>query len=191
MDSLPPLDPTMRNTSTNRSAHRRQRKGVHTIELIIALPVVFIATLAAFEFGLLIVFQQGVTAATIEGAREAAKGTITLTPAQNLVAVQTVVNTFLQPYGVNIQTGDSDSNIRLEIDTTTDDTLTPGGFSCFATGPLPLSADEVRVTVSLKLVPGTAPSAWGTNDGVPNWLSKYGFSLSTQRFEVSALAKKE
>lgn len=161
---------------------RTRRSGVHTVEMIIALPVLFIASLAVFQFGILFIFQQGVTAATIEGAREASEG-------GSLATVQTVVNNFLQPYGINIQAGSTDANIRLEIDTTTDTTL--NATPCFATGPKPLLSNEVRVTVAVSLVPTGGSSAWGTHDGVPNWLSRFGFSMSSQRFEVSSLAKKE
>jgi Flp pilus assembly protein TadG len=159
------------------------RRGVQTVEIIVALPIVFIATLAVFEFGMLFLFQQAVGAATIEGVRDAAKG-------GSLASVQAVVNQFLQPYGINIQAGSSDANIRLETGTpATNATL--NGNTCLPSGPASVLADEVRVTVCLRLVPTGGTSAWGTNDGVPNWLSKYGFSLSSHRFEVSALAKTE
>lgn len=167
---------------TKRTTSRARRSGVQTVEMIIALPVLFIASLAVLQFGILFIFQQGITTAAIEGAREASEG-------GTLTTVQTVVNNFLQPYGISIQAGSTDANIRLEIDTTTNTTL--NGNTCYAIGPSPLLSNEVRVTVCVSLVPSGGSSAWGAHDGVPNWLSKYGLSFAGKRFEISSIAKKE
>src|SRR5262245_42724610 len=55
---------------------RRQarQRGVGTLELMLALPILLLATLASFEFGLLTLVEHAVATATIDGAREAGKG---------------------------------------------------------------------------------------------------------------------
>ena len=162
------------------------RRGMHTVELILALPVILIATLAVFQFGIIFLVLHSVTTAAILGAREGASG-------GSLTEVQTVVNHALSPYGVDILVTSTDGNIRFEQPATaTNATLNPAGMDCTPIGPSTLNPGETRVTVCLKLIPDPpATSAWGNGQGIPDWLATFGFGLGDRHFEVSALAYDE
>ncbi|MCH7688084.1 MAG: pilus assembly protein [Planctomycetes bacterium] len=54
-------------------SRRNRRGGSVTLEFILAFPILFIATLAIFEFGILLLVEQAVVTAAIEGSREGAK----------------------------------------------------------------------------------------------------------------------
>lgn len=170
------------------SMRSTRRRGVEAVEVIVALPVLIIATLAIFQFGILMLIYQAVATATIEGAREAGKG-------GNINAVASVVNQILVPHGVVVTTTSTDANIVIEQSDPPAAPVTTmlNGNPCYPPTGVPLSTihRETRVTFSLSLVPQGATSAWGTRQGVPNWLSIFGFSLAGKRFEVSSLVRTE
>ena len=172
-----------------------ESRGAITLEVILALPVLFIATLAVIEFGILFVIYQTVVTATIEGARVLANGESDppLTNAQRRTLVSNRVNRFLAVHDVKLTDTSSDGNIRIQNWMGTDILLNPGGQACYSSGPA-LSLNEVRVTVSLSLVSDkTASSAWATRygvntPGVPNLLKTFGFTLVGKRYEISSLS---
>lgn len=181
-----------RPASRSKSAEPR---GAITLEVILALPVLFIATLAVIEFGILFVIYQTVVTATIEGARVLANGESDppLTNAQRRTLVSNRVNQFLAVHDVKLTDTSSDGNIRMQNWMGTDILLNPGGLACYASGPA-LSTNEVRVTVSLSLISDkTASSAWATRygvntPGVPNLLKTFGFNLKGKRYEISSVS---
>lgn len=182
-----------RRITSSRSTRRR---GVESVEVMVALPVLVIVTLAIFQFGILMLIYQAVVTATVEGAREAGKG-------GNINAVATVINQILVPHGVVVSSTSTDANIVVEQSQLWIDPMQPppppivtmlNTNPCYPPTGVPLSTAhlETRVTFSLSLVPtGGVNSAWGTRQGVPNWLSVFGFSLAGKRFEVSSLVRTE
>jgi hypothetical protein len=163
-------------TAARRARARRHaaRRGVQTLELILVLPILVIATLAIFQFGMLAAAQQGVTHAAITGAREAAKRT-------DIVTVRDTVDAILTPYDIAISNAPgSGTKVMLE------DGLNPPVeygdplLDCYANGPA-LVAGEVRVTVCILTSVAKVPDA----------LSTFGFSLAGRRFEISSVTRKE
>lgn len=167
--------PDWRHSTARWRASRR--KGVEYLELILAMPILFIATLAIFEFGVLLLYEETVTSATVEGAREAAKttdNTVVADVIQQFLAINKVVFDT-----TNISNGGGNAYVLIERG------LTIGergnlNFACAASGPNPLSANEVRVTVSTPLVVAN-------DQPVPNWLKYFGLDLATSRMQVSSL----
>jgi hypothetical protein len=151
---------------------------VETVELLLVLPILVIATIAIIEFGILLMFHQAVIDAATAGAREAGKG-------GNVNAVALKVNRFLSPFDVGIAgVGPSLGNIVLEDGLNPPVLYNPGGPACDPPPSPAVGANEVRVTVCLAI---HSPSG----KPVPDWLSVFGFSLSGRKFEVSALVRKE
>lgn len=159
------------------------RRGVEYLELVLVLPILFIATIAMFEFGILMLYQSTVTSAAIEGAREAAKST-----SDTDVAV--VVQNFLSHHNVTFDTtgpnalvGGGNAFVLIERGGTAatrgDSTLTSN-----AIGPVVLTSDEIRVTVNARLVVAN-------DKPVPNWLNTVGLNLSLRTMKVSSLALQE
>ncbi len=158
-----------------------RRKGVEFLELILVMPILFIATLAIFEFGILLLYEEAVTAATVEGAREAAKTT-------NDSEVAYVVQSFLAIHNVvfdttTISNGGGNAYVLIERG------LAVGergnlNYAAAAYGPNPLNANEVRVTVS-------TPMVIANDKPVPNWLRFFGFDLGTSRMQISSLTQAE
>lgn len=158
-----------------------RRKGVEYLELILVMPILFIATLAVFEFGVLLLYEEAVTAATVEGAREAAKTT-------DDTAVAGIIQQFLAIHKVifdttTISNGGGSAYVLIERG------LTKGergnlNYAANGTGPNPLSSNEVRVTVS-------TPMVVANDQPVPNWLRYFGLDLGTSRMRVSSLTLSE
>lgn len=165
---------------SRRSAPRwcsSKRKGVEYLELILVMPILFIATLAIFEFGILLLYEETVTSATVEGAREAAK-------TGDDTAVAAIVQQFLAINKVifdttTISNGGGHAYVLIERG------LTKGErgnlhYAANATGPNPLTANEVRVTVS-------TPMVVANDQPVPNWLRYFGLDLATSKMQVSSM----
>jgi len=164
--------------SSGRRMLRSTRRGIEVLELIFALPILFIGTLAIFEIGILLIVQQTVATAAIEGAREAAEGADV-----NDVAV--IVDQFL---GVHNLSATPAGNVRITLEQFGNPTTEAGNTTdipCTPQGPS-LNSGEVRVTVCVRV---TDPA--GTDLPVPNWLKSFGFSLEGKTFEVSSLALTE
>ena len=157
--------------SHHRKAPRARRHGVGTIQLILAVPVLFIATLAIFQFGMVMLINQTIVTATIEGTREAARG-------GNIEDVRAVVNQFLAIHQLEVV--DNPMGLaRLILDPP--NPITEVGnpaIPCSPDGPAPV-AGEVRVTLCVRVSQNDEP--------IPNFLQMFGFSLSDQTYEASSL----
>ena len=196
---------------------RSRRQGVITLEFILAMPLLFIMTLAVFEFAMLALVQQAATTAVIEGAREGAKifpgfppfpftdpgGEPSPDPTDlddRADYIADVVDTYLGVHCLEVApaggAGDDPTraNARVVIERRVGagavQTVTRGDdtIDCNATGP-PLNPNEIRVTVCFLLVDATDPS--GCGNPVPDWLAPFGFSFDGCRFEMSSRANLE
>jgi len=181
----------------------RRRGGVITLEIILVLPILFIVALAMFEFAFLMLVLQAATTALIEGTRKGAAEypasyVLSLAGSNNDIADQIaeVVNLHLQIHNVEIADiahgfpDDPDKgNGLLVIERGTGGGSTaqrgalPMGFTCNRTGAAPTSS-EIVVTLCFPLVDAGNPT--GTGMPVPDWLSAFGISLATYKFEMSS-----
>ncbi len=174
------------------------------------MPLVWIVTLAIFEFGFLALTLQTGTTALIEGTRKGAElypptFPFDLAGDDNDIADQIVqcMNMHLEVQcleipdplnGIPDDPAHANALVIIErgdgmggFDTVTRGSL-PGGMVCTPGGPAP-DDDEIRVTLCFALVDATNPD--GCGDPVPDWLSKFGFSLAECHFEMSARANLE
>lgn len=149
------------------------------MEIIIALPVMVIITLALFEFGLLMVVDQTVVSAATKGAREAGKGA-------NVMEVADVVNEFLAVHSIAITSTSATGNIVLEVGG--QPTTSLNGNPCTPPATPVLGLDEARVTVCVEL---TYPPIAGETPPVPDALATFGFTLDGRSLKTSTLVKKE
>lgn len=162
-----------------RRAVGHARRGIEVFELLIVMPVIIVATFALFEFGFMLLTFQTIATAVDEGVREAARLN-TVSTSDKLNAVETVVSNYLHAQNANI-TLNTDGNILLEDGPNGTsqqlnflNPVSPPGT------PATVAANEVRVTVSLRLTNAT-------NAPVPDFLNYFGFTTSGMFFEVSAL----
>jgi len=168
-----------RATAALRGRRARPRRGIEVLEVIIALPVMIIITLALFEFGMLMVVDQTVVSATTKGAREAGKGA-------NILEVADVVNQLLAVHSIAITPTSTTGNIVLEVGG--QPTTTINGNPCTPPASPSLGTDEVRVTVCVDL---TYPPVAGETPPVPDALATFGFTLNGRHLQSSTLVKKE
>lgn len=175
----------------NRDAARfgRQdsgRRGVVTLEFILAFPVLLIVTLAVFEFGILVLVNQAVTSSAVEGAREAAK--LGTTPDE----VAETIQQYLAVHGVIFTTNGTNATdparVTIEGDLVTSDPFMGERgnttIPCTPNGSAPTS-DEVRVTVCVNVTNAAGLSP------VPDLLETFGFSLQGRVFETSSRTEVE
>ena len=155
---------------------RHARSASILLELIVSIPVLFLGTLAVFEFALLGLALQLVSTAAIEGVRSGAL------VGGSTTSVQATVEQILGVQGISLANG---AAVRIEgvslVGTATtfgDGTVTP----LTVTGPAEgdLAANEVRVTVAVKAL-------IANNRPVPNWLNGMGFNLGNRVIHHSAL----
>lgn len=159
-----------------------RRRGVETLEAILALPVLVIATVAVLEFGIALLVQQAVVDAAIEGAFEAAKEGSNTSLAAREVRRQLAVHNLT----FNTAATNATDDVRVVVENGFLGTTEQRGnitLACFADGSAP-DATQVRVTVCVLMTDGN-------NHPVPNWLAFAGFSLTGRRFEASATAQIE
>jgi len=172
--------PHDRRTSTRRrgAVGRAARRAVLVLQLLVVLPLLLIATLACFEFGMVFMIDQALLTAATQGARIAAKG-------GSMTNVVAAVNQTMSVYGVQIQSSSSDANIVLEKAGSS--TVNYTSVSCTPAGPtLQTSPAEVRVTVCVAYRAAASGSAW-SRGSIPDWLQIYGFTWGSTQFRVSAL----
>ena len=172
----------LRHPSTCRrrpSAIRRAaRRAVLVLQLVVVLPILLIATLACFEFGMVFMIDQALLTAATQGARIAAKG-------GSMTNVVAAVNQTMSVYGIQIQPSTSDANVVLEE--AGQSTVNYTSVPCTPHGPaLQSSPAETRVTVCLAYRAAASGSAW-SRGSIPNWLQIFGFSWGSAQFRVSAL----
>ncbi len=185
------------------------RRGAVVLEFIIAMPVLFTAFLAVFEFGILALVIENGAHAVSEGAREGAKSwdsTVSFdnNPGGNYdptgdndiadqiaLAVDAVLGVFnleVRQNGVSDDPAKANVLVVIERGASTarrgDNTLT-----CNRTGPVP-GVNEIVVTLCFPIADQTAPST-GLGNPVPNWLVPFGFNLTSYRFEMSARSELE
>ncbi len=181
--------------------------GSVTLEFILVAPVVFIITIAIFEFGFLALTLQFGHAALIEGTRRGAElyppnyplddSTTTSLPDNDISdQIVEIVNKYLAIHCVEIfdptqNFVDNPDFVNAQILIERDGMVVtrgaavnfPDGYTCTASG-IPPDGDEIRVTLCFPLVDLNNPSGCGRP--VPDWLSIYGVSLSDCVFEVSS-----
>lgn len=169
----------VRRTSRRRTRSGRQSRvrGIGTLELILALPILLFATLASFEFGILALVEQAVATATIDAAREAGKGA-------NADSVADVVNQYLAAHHLAIgPTGP----VRLICErhlAGVKQTVERGNPSIPTGTPGPAMHDgDVRITLCVQATDGQKP--------VPDWLASLGFSLADRTIKASSVARLE
>lgn len=153
----------------NASRQTLRRRGSITIEAIVAIPVLVIATFAAFQFAGAIAIEQAVSYAATVGARESGKFS---TDAE----IQTTVQNALAPY--SIVAGPNCSIVIERFGSTTSQ------IGTFAVTPPPtpvLVTNETRVTVGVSL--SVAP--------LNNLLGSFGLDFSTRSFQASSLTRFE
>ena len=153
-----------------RSRRRAKRRGVYTIELILVLFVLVLATFVSFQFGIALIVKQAVAHASTVAAREAAKAN----PA-NLVELEEIIETVLAGHGITIG---SDASFVLESPAPLPQ---QGTLPC--TPPLApfIDGDEVRVTVCVSL----------TAHPILNILEAYGIDFTGKTFSISSVATRE
>lgn len=192
----------MRHVPQNKSVARR--RGAVVVEFIVAMPVLFTAFLAIFEFGFLALVVENGAHAVNEGARTGAKVWGASVPFDNnsatdfdpsgnddiadqiALAMEEILNVFgmeVRQNGVNDDLAKANVLVVIERGVSTarrgDNTLT-----CNRTGPAP-GANEIVVTLCFPLVDSSVPST-SVGNPVPNWLAPFGFNLQPYRFEMSA-----
>lgn len=162
---------------------RNRRSGIESFELILVGPVLWMITLALFEFGFLVLILQALMTGTGEAAREAAK--FGMTTEQRLEAAVEVIRRFLAPHDI-----DFDRYLFLHLENGPADSVDFVPVSLPFRVPLEcnpppgaVAADSVRVTICIRV----------TDARVPDWLAKCGLSLflADRRFEISAVVPKE
>lgn len=169
-----------------RCSYVSRRRGLEYLELVLVMPILFMATIAIFQFGILMLYHTAVTSAAVEGAREYAKPGATATNVadyiQNMLAIHRVqFNTMTTTAGVG------DVYVLFELSNTMATTTEERGntdLAVSAVGPITFSPNEVRVTVCSKLV--------SANDRpVPNWLRYIGLDLAPRHIRITSSTLRE
>jgi Flp pilus assembly protein TadG len=179
-----PMHALNRPELSDPSRRRRQptvRRGAVTLEVILALPALLIATIAVFEFGFIMLVHQAVTAAAVEGVREAAKDqSTTAATALEVKQILGIHRLIFVTTGTN-----STDDVRLLVERFGLTTEERGNTTlrCSAQGGI-LQPSQIRVTVCVRMT---------NSDGrpVPDWLRSFGFSLAGRTLEASALTTAE
>jgi Flp pilus assembly protein TadG len=174
---MQPNNPFANLLTMGRSKHRHRsrthrgtrRGGAVIVELILAMPILFISLLVVAEFGMVMANLKQVALASREGAKIAAEtaGLSTTTTGATAAVIRKAVDDRLESaeFGSTATEG-----VRL------DHTVSGGGSAADGTCPSPagptLPSGAVRVTVCVKLTKLT-----------PNLLSVFGFDISTRTVE--------
>jgi Flp pilus assembly protein TadG len=165
----------------------RPRRGAVTLEMILALPLLLIASLAIFQFGVLQIIQQTTTTAAVEGARAAAREGDASDAREAAVEA---VNDVLAVHGLAVSPGSglapSGGGVRLAVEYPQGGSvlLAEAGDSdvaCETPASPTLTGNEVRVTVCVDL----------TKQPLLNLLATFGFDVLGKRLQTSAMAAKE
>jgi Flp pilus assembly protein TadG len=196
----------MRSTYRSQRAVRRQRRrsGAVFLEFVVAMPILFFAFLAIFEFSFAMIAVDTSTTAVVQGARVGAfQFDPTVTFDNNIVGntdpsgnndiadqVALEMAKYLAVINVEIrQTGTAGKPnayvriVRGGVVPAQSGTAERGDLTLASTIPptLPMPAtDEIVVTLCYPLTSNGSP--------VPDFLSTAGFSLSTYRFEATSRA---
>jgi hypothetical protein len=149
---------------------RANRRGVYTIELIVVMIVLILATFVSFQFGIALIVKQAVAHASTVAAREAAKAN----PA-DLEELEETIETVLAGHGITIG---ADASFVLE---NPEPQLQQGSLPCAPPLAPLLSGDEVRVTLCVSL----------TAHPILNILEAYGIDFTGKTFSISSVATRE
>jgi hypothetical protein len=186
-------------------------RGVVVLEFILAMPIVFFATLGIFEFVILGLLIHGGTTAAIEAAREGARvypptlpfldpnGEPSFDPDDYDDIADRIALTaekYIGLYGLDVETtpvaGRSTAVVQIKRNPLSSplETATRGnnGLTFSQTGTDPADG-EIIVTVAFRYVDPGSPS--GNGNPLPDWLSVFGFSLQDARFQLTARASLE
>lgn len=180
------INPAARMYLKQRYSRASRRKGLEYLELVVVMPILFMATIAIFQFGIMMLYHTAVTSAAVEGAREYAKpGATPTNVADNIQSILAIHQ--VQFNTTTTVAGFGDAYVLFELSDTMSTTTDERGNSDLAVsavGPPTFSANEARVTVCSKLV--------SDNDRpVPNWLKYIGLDLSARHIRVSSSALRE
>jgi hypothetical protein len=157
---------------TNYRHYRSQRRrGRLTLEILLVLPILLLATFAIFQFGIALLIKQSVVHAATVAAREAGKAA----DADELVFV---VDAILENHGLAIG---EDASLVLEDPESVTPVETRGDLPCSPPDNPALEDDEVRVTVCVSM--GSPPFL--------NALKYYGADFSNRRISISSVVRKE
>jgi hypothetical protein len=149
-------------------ARRRYRRGVSTIELVLVLVVLVLATFVSIQFGIALIVKQAVAHASIVAAREAAKGA-------NLSELEVVIERVLAGHQITIG-----ANASFVLEDPNPEPV-QGTLPCTPPTSPTLDGDEVRVTLCVSL----------TAHPILNILSMYGIDYSGRTFSISSVATRE
>lgn len=149
----------------------RRRIGSITIEALMVLFVLIIATIGAFQFGLALIVKQAVIHAASVAAREAAKGA-------TLAELEDVVEQVLAGHQITLG---AKASLVLEDLAGAPPVDQAGTFPCAPPVSPSLQAGDVRVTLCVSL--DQAPFV--------NALKPYGSDFTSKAFTVSCLSRKE
>jgi hypothetical protein len=147
---------------------RTRLHGVTTIELIMVLVVLILATFASFQFAIALIVKQSIAHASTVAAREAAKG------AQE-AELEEVIETILAGHQITIG---PDASFVLEDPSPG---TVQGTLPCTPPATPAIDGDEVRVTICVSL----------TVHPILNILEDYGIDYTGQTFTISAVATRE
>lgn len=163
------------NTTMSRPPHAQQnrprrfcrRKGSLTLQIVLVLPILLVATIAIIQLGFLLTLRQAVYHAATVGAREAAKG-------GDIDHVTCVVNSILRTHGIQVGTC---ASVILEDVAVSLTPIQAGTATCYPPPTPVLDGNEVRVTVCVDL----SNQAFGA----------VGLCGTCQGFRASSVAQKE
>jgi len=179
---------SIRNSLLKRCAHQpANRRGAVILEFLLVFPIVFFATLAVFQFGLLMLTVQNATHAVIEGARTGAM--LFPSATENEIADEIVVamNRILKISGVEIG---EDGTAAVLIERGASSSITvgtlPSGDVITPEGASP-EVGEVRVSLCFPLV-NVPTSNVGYARPVPDLLKWLGISFAGAKFQLSSRA---
>ncbi|NQU25765.1 MAG: pilus assembly protein [Candidatus Nealsonbacteria bacterium] len=151
--------------------YRQRRRGVQTLELVIALVVLIVLFVAGIQFGTTMIVEQAVTHAATVGAREAGKGA----PIDELALV---VERILAPHVVHVG---SCASVVLEDPSAAAPVQQAGTLPCDPPSEPALESGEVRVTVAIDL----------SRRPFLNALAAFGISSRGKQFTVSSVVHRE
>lgn len=160
----------------------RRRTGSVILEFILAFPLILIVSLAIIEFGFFALLQQSITAAAIEGSREAGKIGSTTTSIRNLIQEYVATNSLVLSTSSPAAPNSGDVFVSVQRFPASTTTIGNSSIPCTPVGPDPAFNNEVKVTVCINLTDTTGVTP------IPDLLSTFGFSLTGKQLEVSAMS---
>jgi TadE-like protein len=148
--------------------NQRRRQGVTTIEMIMVVFVLILATFVSFQFAIALIVKQAIAHAATVAAREAAKGA---TEAE----LEEVIETVLAGHQITLG---SEASFVLEDP---NPGALQGTLPCTPPATPVIDGDEVRVTICVSL----------TVHPILNILKVYGIDYTGRTFAISAVATRE